>query len=506
MDHSAILKWAAGSNKPLPIHLEYDEDILVDLVNIHNLSGRFVQRLKENDAPTFTPKLVSAIYDLNSQTKKRVIQNMNAVSQINQQLPSTSKIIVIKGFSTYLLVGKESTIRFGDIDILSSDTEVLLEVLNKMNYRQTRPSFLHEIGEYTRDAIELDIHDHFPVYFYPDSLLNADLNPFNNLGVWCQDYNMKKREIKYDDLIKNSIQVSVPNSTDIRVADPNILTIIICAHAFMNYTNIWSISHRVKAYVRLGEIADLFDLVNHPSFDSKRFFSLLRQFDALDAVEWAANITSMLFGNNPLPVTSTINLDEELPINRFPRCLWWNFWASIQSGTDELIQKCWLSMDWLTQQVGSNVLFTERGTTGKYATIKCGSSRLLQRFITQNIDPIQVVLEVNVTKMGLSVCIKVLSDLKVDTDRIRIDFGHKASEWICSANSQDYTLVGTTSVIFLSRQGTSYEIYFNYSWKTLGDNARNAKKIALLIGIGKQSICDGLIASVLIPLIINFDI
>ncbi len=504
MDYNAILKWAAGSIKPLPTTLEFDEEVLIGLIDLHNLSGRFLQKLANHDAPYFTPEFKEAVNKLHLQTKKRVIQNMNAVREINKKLPASTKLIVIKGFSAHVLTGEENVMRSGDIDIVCNNAEILVDTLSNMGYRQTRTPFLHEVGEYTKGDIEIDIHNHFPVYFYPDLILNADLMPHNNSGIWQQNYKIKQRKITYNDLSNNSFQGGMPNATHITVADPNILSIIICAHAFMNYTNIWSISHRRKAYVRLGEIADLFDLANHKFFNNKKFLSLVKQFDAKDAVEWAANTAFILFGKNPLPVPDKINFSNEFPYARFPRCLWWNFWASIPCQTDNLIQKYWLSMQRLSEELGSTTLTVKRGTTGKYATFKYKGSRSLQRFISQNINPIKLILEVSKIKTGIIIRLKALSDSNADINRVRIDFGHESSEWIYSVNSRTQTLVGAPADISFDRRGANYEINFKCPWKTLGQYAHNSKKAALLIGVGEQSRRGKLTNSVLIPLIINF--
>jgi hypothetical protein len=504
MDFSAILKWVVGSSKQLPNPLEFDEDTLINLVDKHNLSGRFMLKLSNHDAPTFTPKFKEALKDLHYETKRQVMRNINAFRSIKTQLPPSTNIIIIKGVSTYVLVGQEHTMRSGDIDLLSNNTTSLVHTLCGMDYQQTRAPFLHEVGEYTKGSIEVDIHDHFPVYGYTDSLLHADLLPQNNPEIWRQSYAMKHRRITYDDLKKYSYQGNESGIENVTVADPNILAVIICAHAFMNYTNMWSISHREKAYVRLGEIADLFDLVNHSAFASKYFLKLVKQFQATDAVEWAANISSILFGMNPLPIHSSAAFDEELPRSRFPRCLWWNFWADLPSGVDELIQKEWLVMDWLTKELGANILFSNQGPSKTYSTIQHEGCQLLKRFITQESRPITLTIKISASEKGILIQVNIFSIIQADMVRIRIDFGHIATEWTYSTGDQIQTLIGKHVDVMLNNQGMNDEVNLQYSWETLGQSIRKARKVSVLIGVGQQSDRDGLIASTLIPLELYF--
>ncbi|MDQ1353412.1 MAG: hypothetical protein QG657_3718 [Acidobacteriota bacterium] len=499
MDYSAILKWAAGCVKPLTGPLEFDEDVLINLVDKHNLSGRFMQKLTNHKGPSFTPKFNEALKDLHHETKSQVMRNINAFRSIKTQMPPSTGLIIIKGVSTYVLTSQEHTMRSGDIDLLSNDTTSLVRTLSEMAYQQTRAPFLHEIGEYTKGSIEVDIHDHFPVYGYTDSLLHTDLLPQNNPGIWRQSYTMKHTRITYDDLKKYSCQGNMSSTENVTAADPNILSVIICAHAFMNYTNMWSISHREKAYVRLGEIADLFDLVRHPAFADAYFLELVKQFQATDAVEWAANISSILFGKNPLPIHSSTALDEELPKSRFPRCLWWNFWADLPSGVNELIQKEWLAMDWLTKKLGANILASQ-GPSKTFSTIQHEGCQLLKRFITQEKLPIPLALEMTISEIGIQIIIKILPGRQSDIERIRIDFGHIATEWTYSNNKQIQTQIGKHVDVKLNHQGMNCEVKFHYPWELLGQSIKKARKVPVLIGVGQQSDNDGLIASTLIPL------
>lgn len=501
MDHMAILRWVLNADKQ-PSYLEFDEDILIRLISIHNLSGRFIKKIQDHKVPLFSQNFIKSLREMHLQTKKQVINNIDSVRQIIKQLPFSTELVIIKGFSTYVLTGCESTMRSGDIDLLSNNPKLLVEILNKMGFEQTRDSFLHELGEYTKGEIELDIHNYFPVYSYTAPLLNTNLLPHKNSGTWNQSHKMKHVNISINDILEFSHIDEIANTLNIRVADPNVLALIICAHSFMNYTNMWSISHREKAYVRLSEIADLFDLVRHPKFDNKKFLSLVKRFEAIDSVEWVANITSSLLGQNPLPIHSSVSLNEELPIERFPRCLWWGFWANIPSGTDELIQNKWLSMKWLTNELGFNKLVFNNETTGEQATFNDNGSRVLGRLLTQKMTPIPLILEVSESKYGITVYLKVLSKIKADIERIRIDFGHVASELIYEVDNKQQSLVGAPAKINIREQCLEYEIWIKFTWNTL-KFIQEEMKICMLIGVGKQSVKNGLIDSILIPLVVH---
>lgn len=506
MDHSTIVKWAAGSIKEFPDSPEFDKDVLIDLLSLHNLSGRFMIKLTDPKAPPFTSQLKKAIRDLHEETKQHVKRNLNAFRSIMGRLPSSTDIIIIKGVSTYVLTGQEHTMRAGDIDLLSNNTTSLVHTLCEMDYRQTRAPFLHEVGEYTKGSIEVDIHDHFPVYGYAGSLQRADLLPRKHPGIWHQSHTMKHCKITYFDLKKYVYRGNGPDTLKVTVADPNIMAVIICAHAFMNYTNMWSISHREKVYVRLGEIADLFDLAHHSTFNRQYFLELVKRFEAADAVEWAADISSVLFGMNPLPVRNSAAFDRKLPGARFPRCLWWNFWADLPVDVDVLVQKQWLSMDWLIKELGFNTLTANQGASRTYSTIPYEGCQPLTRLITQEKQPIPLTLEISAKEKGISITVKILPGVQPgDIIRIRIDFGHIATEWTYSINEHIQTSSGDPVDVTINIRDTNREINLEYSWEMVGPSIKKERKAPVLIGVGLQCHNDGLIDSTLIPLVLCFN-
>lgn len=505
MHHNAILKWAAGSVSPLPPRVEFDEDMLLALVDAHNLSGRFLRRLANQEPPWVTPRLRGSLQDLHSETRSRIIENARAIRELGHRLPPPARVVIIKGMSTYILVRQDHTMRCGDVDVFCNDSAALSQTLTELGYQQTRGPFLYELGEYTKGAVEIDMHAYFPVYSYPPSLSSADMRPDHHPAAWHQSYQLQQREITYDDLSIDAIRSKSSETEGVIVPDPNMLALILCSHAFLNYTNMWSISHREKACVRLGEIADLFDLAEHLAFSRARFYQLVNRFGANDAVEWAACIAASLFGKNPLPVPIPVRLGDELPDGRFPRCLWWNFWIDLRSGTDELLQRQWLDMGSLITQLGANTLLAVEGRTGTHSTVNAQSAKRLRRFITQAADksPVPLNLEVSRSEHGVRLDLQVETE-QGDADRVRVDFGHVASEWIHSVGSSQPSLVGAPATVSFAERGMGYGLAWEFSREVLGESVLTEREFPLLVGVAKQSQQGGLIASTLVPLNVSF--
>lgn len=502
-EYVAILKWAAGITSQIPNDLEFDTARLLAIVDAHNLSGRFLGRIHERDVRWVTSELVDGLEQLHIETKRQVFRNITALGELQRYLAG-ARTIIIKGISTYVLSPEEETMRAGDIDLLSNKPDQVVQTLLDMGYVQTRAPFMHEIGEYTRDGIEFDIHDHFPVYRYPQALLESDPNPLNHPGTWEQSYRSEHTTVTFDDLERSAHRGKRQETSHVTVPDPNLLALIICAHAFMNYTNVWSISHREKACVRLSEIADLFSLAAHPSFNSAQFLDYVNHYCALDAVEWATSVAVSLFGKKPLPVSVLVAQGEPLPSSRFPRCLWWNFWASLPTEADDLLRKQWLSMDWLTEQTGANRFSVLEGQEARYTTTWKEDASPLMRRITQTSEPIPIQLCFKRSDQGIAVQLQVDTAYQANIERVRVDLGNIASEWICTADGDRLNQVGYPFESDLVHFQSGYQLTCQLAWEALGMSYPSARTVALLIGVARQKGWNELVASTLIPLVISF--
>lgn len=504
MGYIPFLKWAAGAATFIPDELEFDTSALLNLVDAHNLSGRFLRRINESNASWITPKLVEGVRHRHEETKCQLARNVTALSELRHQLSDKTRVILIKGISTYILTEREETMRAGDIDILSNNQNEVVRTLLRMGYTQTRLPFMHEIGEYTKDTTEFDIHDYFPVYGYTKALLERDLLPQHHERIWQQSYELQNSRITFEDLEQYANCGRQSNTSHVLVPDPNLLAVIICAHAFMNYTNMWSISHREKAYVRLGEIADLFSLAAHPSFSKQQFLAYVNRYQAHDAVEWAASIAVSVFGKNPLPIPVLIGLGEPLHAKRFPRCLWWNFWASLSSDTDDLLRTQWLSMGWMTEQIGANRLSVRDGQTVRFATTNAEHALPLTRCITQTSELIPLLLHVEKSEKGIGIHLHVHTTSRVDMERVRIDLGDIAGEWIYVVNDNRQAMIGSPITSTFLYGSAGFDVSMELSWETLRLSNLKMQSVALLIGVARQLNSGGVTASILLPLVIEF--
>lgn len=323
----------------------FDEKQLLKLIELHNIPGRIIECIKKNELDNFfSENFMLELYKLYDEFLDAVHRNIDAVGEVLIEFEDgkNNYPIIIKGFSNYVLSKNERVIRKGDIDILPSDVTDFISILLRKGYRLTKEPFMHEAGEYSKNNIEFDLHLFFPVYRYDEKILG--LQDIKNTFI-----EMPFEKLDYSILRTNSVES--PDKAGLLVADANMMIIIICSHAFMNYTNIWSISHREKTYIKIGELWDIFDLVNHVSYSSQKFCEYVERFSAEDCVTWTCTILKEIFKNNPLPYQG---VDFELLNIRYPKCLWWNLWDYLPTSRMQLLSDDWYDIRGVFACIGSN--------------------------------------------------------------------------------------------------------------------------------------------------------
>ncbi|MFE4692124.1 nucleotidyltransferase family protein [Streptomyces sp. NPDC056749] len=389
-----VLRWAAGADT-IPQDGDFDDGVLLDLVGQHALSGRLERRLSTGPE-WLRRRLGGPVAVMHGDTVALAEAHMREVDRIVAALGEQPPPVLVKGIATGLLTGKKHLLRCGDIDLVCADGGPLIETLTRLGYERTRAPFLHELGEYTREGVEIDVHAYLPVPGY-GAVRDADLTPAGHASTWYQPRRAPALHAIRHGRLADGGTVAVARVT---VPDPCLLAIVLCAHAFLNFTNMWSLSHRAKPYVKLAELADLHALVQHEAFDTRRFLALVEDLDAWDAVSWAGWASTVLLGSNPLPVPAGTG--------PFPRCLWWDFWAQLPVDEEALLLPDWFDLAAVTPLLGNRIeLDTGRPTPPWTVEVRRDDDRV-------------------------TVTVGLPDRTDAATERGRVDFGTRGTEWVLS--------------------------------------------------------------------------
>lgn len=349
-----LLAVAADRPDLLPNRLS-DIDRLTDRIREHRLEGRCRRQARHFEARGYQKTLFDAVNVLCEATQGDFARNREAVEAMAARMDPDFGV-VIKGFSTYLLTGDRATLRCGDIDVIIAESAPVIEYLFRCGFGQTRPPFLHEIGEFSRDGIEFDLQWGFPVCRYPDALNDGSEDPLRACGLMATEH------IDAGFIRANSEAVALGDGR-IRVPTVELAVLIAASHAFMNYTNIWSISHRRKAWLRLAEFADILDLRSSSAFSAARFRELVLRFRAEDVVAWTDSVWARFSGQ---ALFTDVNLPPPHP-SVLPCCLWWNLWIRLEPPTRLLLREEWFPMESVFQILERSVVGGVREGYGRGA-------------------------------------------------------------------------------------------------------------------------------------------
>ncbi|MFE7354698.1 nucleotidyltransferase family protein [Streptomyces sp. NPDC057543] len=443
-----VLRWAAGADA-IPEDEDFDDGVLLDLVGQHALSGRLERRLSTGPE-WLRRRLGGPVVVMHAETLALVEAHMRAVERIVAGLGEQPPPVLVKGIATGLLTGDKHLLRCGDIDLVCADGGPLIETLIRLGYERTRAPFLHELGEYTREGVEIDVHAYLPVPGY-GAVRDAYLTPPEHARTWYQPRRAPSMHaIRHARLVDGGTVTVGP----VTVPDPCLLAIVLCAHAFLNFTNMWSLSHRAKPYVKLAELADLHALVQHQAFDVQRFLALVADLDAWDAVRWAGWASTVLLGRNPLPVVAGIG--------PFPRCLWWDFWARLPVDEESLLLPGWFDLAAVTPLLGSRIELDTGCPTPSWTVEVCR-------------DGDQVTVTVGLPER---------TDAAIE--RGRVDFGASGTEWVLSGGQLSAVGGHDTCELLSGRR-----VRLRYRVPRAGGE--------VLVGVAEQDASGALLSAVLRP-------
>lgn len=329
-----VALWVAGALVERPEIEPTSALAVVDLLDDHCLLGRAVAReLGTVESGGFGGLLIQRQHAMQELVD---IQRAAIEELIGEAGPGV--VAVLKGMATFGLTNEPASLRTGDVDLVVAAEVDVPTLLRDLGYRQTRGPFMHERGEFTRGPVEIDLHDHYPVMSLPTA--RASGRRASALGT------PRSGRLSGAELLRTARPCSAPALRSVPVVEPEALAVIIATHILMNYVNAWSISHREKVYVRLGELLDVELLTRHPNFRLERFERLSAEVGAADATAFVQHLGHLLLERDLIPGGQPAS--RSLP----PRCLWWDTWTTSVPTTASLLRRNWYEIDRLFADTG----------------------------------------------------------------------------------------------------------------------------------------------------------
>lgn len=324
MEESSILKWAAGGQDPR--HPKFDEELLLAAVRRHHMAVRLHHRLTQKRPMWARPSFVSNVADLAADARKRTRELYKAYRELCAATRDREvSPLLSKGFTFFLLLNNDRAVTWSrDLDLFSKNLPGLRDELTDIGYVADRKSppqphgrkIFHEFAKLDRGSIQIDLHSRFPAWSYPPEAGEEHVtSPPDNPGVWrCVNY-VNRGEITIADLFANMVLRDGPDGQPVPVTGPEMTALVSACHLFANYLTEFP---RPFGTIRLGELANMNELISQPWFDWTLFELLASRCKAQDCVAFVLSLIEAFFGRVYPIANGARRPREAVP----PRCLW----------------------------------------------------------------------------------------------------------------------------------------------------------------------------------------
>ncbi len=379
-----ILRWAAGGARG-PHVPRMDEQLVLGLLWRHQLYTRFQERVQREQPPWCSRQLKIGAWAQCRAAQQQLQLQLQALREILKAWPAEGgPLVIVKGLTTYALTGDPGHVRFSsDIDVLCGDIPGLCRSLEALGYDMSSTWAAHHSVRCVRGPLLIEPHNYFPMQAYPPEIqigparagasgaafTAADFAPEDHPGHWRQPILFSRyREVLHAELSAHLVPALNPEVNrffpggPLRVLHPNMAVLIVCQNIFKDFI---SSALYGEPWMRLGDLADIGDLVRHPLFEADEFLHLSEQYACEDALALVGSLCEQHLGRDPLPAASGLSgaawpgpaIGPRLP----RRLSYWDFCWATQGATAEasLVPP---DSGSVIEDLGTNEVLAGRGT------------------------------------------------------------------------------------------------------------------------------------------------
>jgi hypothetical protein len=314
------LIWAA-SGVGSPAFEEVDDAALLDALLRHRLDSRLLHRIRLSGTSA-PPPLRAELLARHQRNLTRAGEQIAIFSQLREALRTITgrdQVLPLKGFGLYLMTGREEHVRFSaDVDVIgASSADVTKAALSLTNEGYHFHGEEHPyVFAHMRD---FEVHARYVITGFPAGEDRAAYDPARHRHILRLPKAFTETTVSYDDLARDMVTAGAA-ATPVPSAEMALL--IRCAHIYVGYA--MDPRPLPVATVRLEELVQVNDLIQHPSFSPRRFREIGRRFQAGLVVGFAARLCREFFGQDPFELSGAYSASPDGEHDWFPQNLWWD--------------------------------------------------------------------------------------------------------------------------------------------------------------------------------------
>lgn len=495
-----VLKWIADLREHVAVSGSCDQDMLGEAIIRHRLVTRFLHKHRVQPQPWVTRSLHLRLLAYQHLVERNFRRNLAAMREIIAAYGIESPpLIAIKGYTAHILTGNPLAVReSGDIDIFSSDPAQLVQALKRIGYRQDDQASAHEFATMSREDVHVEVHNYFPVLTYPTHT--------NQSEVWIKRSEIRVDKITYRDLLEHHFVGSDSNAAGLVVPNVSLAVLVGCANILRDY---WiDLVLKDMATIRLGDLAEVCELLKQPRFDVDEFSSLVNQFNGYDSISFVGYLLENHTGHNPFaslfPQASRTPPQSRLAL---PRHHWQ--WTCVDPNViecapdDLIIRQNKGSVEYIVDKLSANLVSANSSDRKAcYSNIQLEGCRTV---VAQETGGLTLPLKFSIAcdQEILTLEVTILEALNSYMEGISVWVGEGVCVWWYNTSDRRFwtlqlRLRAQTS---LKLSQNYYTVRFVFPWESIPETAQAQGVIPLLIGAAKRGEDSSILAGALVPVL-----
>ena len=294
-DKLALLRFAAGQLLEVPAVFSTQPEQATSLLRRHRVLGRALKRIADMGAMPKAEALEHA------QTTNAHVQSLfrareQVLVRFVQSFCDGLDVVHVKGQSAYYRSGDPSHIRdSGDMDLCVNQPTVLRERLRNspglLEHSTNSRLPAHEFLNITFEELDFDLHKYIPVWRRTSP--NLSLAPRRARDI---PFVTSEARITIDDVMIAPASIT---AGEMSLAAPNVtLAALICAVSVHRDFIMHCASHtRSRSPLRMSDVLELRDMLDHPQFDAKAFADAVRFYGVFDQLGWFGRLHERFLGD-----------------------------------------------------------------------------------------------------------------------------------------------------------------------------------------------------------------
>lgn len=504
-DEQLLIREAGSKLLEIASSCRDDVDVAAQLIT-HRVGARVLAAAEGGTGWDLGADVVRALQAEQRDVHTAFQADVRALRLLNDaHLAPGAPAVLLKGYAAHLALGTPRSLRRTlDLDLVCARPEPLLDAVRRGEAESYRNPSPHELANARFFGRDVDLHAHYPIWSYAPSRPTRTVDVEDGI-VACHHGRLAVAPLEPARLLADAIPAAALGAPQVRVPDPAVSILILAAHAYRNAVSRSSVSVREKPPVRLVELVEIRDLLDHPRFDPDRLVELACALEAGRTLALAGSLVDAVLDDGRLSASAgSLGASP----GRLPVSVWGGIWIDPAYDARALLDRH-VSTRAVADALGAARLVRDDGVPVRLAPGSEGGDLLVDGatlHVFEERDSVDLARGTIVrTDTTLTVELETRARSEAPNRRVGLDVGGFAMEVNWNAPTGALTTKHSdrpiTPVVASRRDGGRHRLRIDLDLRQ--DPALRADPLPILVGIGEFERIHAMRAGLLIPLVLG---